>query len=207
MKSKHIHPLLAISSLSLCLSAVRILWQLELTYLFLVWNIFLALVPYFLSKYLDQKKTIFSILIMGTCLLFLPNAAYLVTDFVHFRLSGTHATMWYDLMLFFTYGLSGILFTFFTINNLREFIGKRFGKPLRTLFMILVFPLIGYGIYLGRIERINSWDAVLHPISFLSGLWHIMTGPDLLVALKFTLLFTVFGGFVQFTFNNIKFND
>lgn len=192
------HPLSLVSALCLSLSAVRAFWQNENLYLFLVWNLFLAAIPYLATKYLDTKAWFKSLLVMGISILFLPNAAYLVTDFVHFRHGHRGANLWYDLVLFFSYGLAGILFTYYAIQDLGSYVRRQFGNWLYRAFLALVFPAIGYGIYLGRIERYNSWDLVLHPFSFARGMWGILTGPELFPAIRFSLLFAFFAALLHY---------
>ena len=61
----------------------RIWYSASLTSLFLVWNIFLAWIPYVLSRFFElyrQKQKWKQALLFGTWLLFFPNALYIVTD-------------------------------------------------------------------------------------------------------------------------------
>lgn len=159
-------------------------------FIFLGWNLFLAVIPYFLIHRVETKEKIKSLIIIGLCILFLPNSAYLITDLVHFKKSAGGYGYWFDLVLLFSFAWAGLLYSSLTIDKLRNRIHKHFGKRWSHAFTILIFPAIGYGLYLGRVERFNSWDVILHPISFSSDIYHLMTGPKGWMALKFALLFT-----------------
>ena len=57
-----------------------------LYYTFLVWNIFLAIIPYVITMYLSDKKKlnkISFIVAFSAWLAFLPNAPYIITDLYH----------------------------------------------------------------------------------------------------------------------------
>src|SRR5687767_1528490 len=95
--------LLAISSiLSIALLAFRIYSSKSSSYIFLYWNLFLAIIPYILSlliyKYYFQnaKKPVFFLLI-GFWLLFFPNAPYIVTDLIHLK-KRSGFPHWYDTL-------------------------------------------------------------------------------------------------------------
>jgi uncharacterized membrane protein len=62
----------------------------SLFYGFLVWNLFLAAIPYVISTGLSntvwmKKQSLVLVIILGIWLLFLPNAPYLITDLMHLR--------------------------------------------------------------------------------------------------------------------------
>jgi len=62
----------------------------DLFYGFLIWNLFLAAIPYFISSTLSQtiwlkKQSLVLLVVLGVWLLFLPNAPYLITDLMHLR--------------------------------------------------------------------------------------------------------------------------
>ena len=62
-----------------------LVWQRGPMFLFLVWNLFLAWVPYFMAQFLRftekrGKMSWKSVGLLGAWLLFFPNAPYLLTD-------------------------------------------------------------------------------------------------------------------------------
>ena len=77
----------------------------------LVWNLFLAFIPYFFISYLKtqitiQKSKIKTLLLLFVWLLFLPNSFYLLTDLIHLSQSSNHL-VWFDLVVFSSYALIG----------------------------------------------------------------------------------------------------
>jgi uncharacterized membrane protein len=187
------------------LSTLRIFIAWEMLFLFLVWNLFLAWIPFKIAQHIHpQQKWYVRTVLMALSILFLPNAAYLITDFVHFRLSVHTDTMWFDLILFFAYGLTGLLLTFKTVRILIHQLTMWFGSRISKAFALTIFPLIGFGIYLGRVERYNSWDALLHPLQFSSYLWHLAWSPERWIVFKFVLISTLFGWATHLMFHGLS---
>jgi uncharacterized membrane protein len=53
--------------------------------------------------------------------------------------------------------------------------------------------MAGFGIYLGRIRRWNSWDIIHNPKELLSAVWQSLTDRTALVlSLEFGLLLSMF---------------
>ncbi len=78
-------------------SIVLLIIRMKLTnsffYLFLVLNLFLAVILFTITTYLASipKLNKFKIVVwFGVWLLFLPNAPYIVTDLIHLKLNNTH---------------------------------------------------------------------------------------------------------------------
>ena len=69
------------------------------TYGFLLWNLFLAGVPVLLAVGADAairtRRRTAALLMLGGWLLFLPNAPYVITDFLHLR--QRDAPLWFDI--------------------------------------------------------------------------------------------------------------
>ncbi|MFT5725092.1 MAG: putative membrane protein [Bacteroidia bacterium] len=204
MKINPIHPVKILIINCLCLSAYRVFDQWQMTHLFLVFNLFLAWLPYQLSTLVGKaNRTYLNWSLFAITLLFLPNAAYLLTDLVHYR-SSNHINLWYDLVLFFSYALTGLTLTMYSVEQLIDYLKDNYGKGITRIFQILVFPLIGTGIYLGRIERFNSWDVVTHPFAFCEELIHLVFSYKCLEMLQFTLLFGLFSGLIYWFFHHVR---
>ena len=65
---------------------VRIAYSNNIRYIFLVWNLFLACIPYWISLSLNKlilKSKVVQLLFFITWLVFFPNALYVVTDLIH----------------------------------------------------------------------------------------------------------------------------
>ncbi len=192
MSIARMHPVKYLLISCLTLSTIRIFIEWDMIYLFLLWNLFLAWVPYAIAQTAYKAKskvTYFAAL--GIVLLFIPNASYLITDFVHFR-QGLRINLWFDLVLFFTYAFTGLMLMMYTIDILAQSISSRISARMAQIFQFSIFPIIGCGIYVGRIERWNSWDVFVHPFSFISDMVQIVFSPQITEFISFSMLF---GGF------------
>ncbi|WP_409025079.1 DUF1361 domain-containing protein [Flavobacterium sp.] len=169
---------------------------------FLIWNLFLALIPYLLIIYLRiqddfRKNKIKTYLIIAIWLAFLPNSFYIITDLVHIFQSHP-STFWFDLTLISSFAFVGF---FIGIQSIFEFekIAMTFynEKMLLIIIPILCF-LCGFGVYLGRILRYNSWDIISNPKQLV-----IDIGLQLITAK--TILFSVhFGIFIYLFYTSKK---
>lgn len=144
----------------------RIWYSASLTSLFLVWNIFLAWIPYVLSRFFElyrQKQKWKQALLFGTWLLFFPNALYIVTDLVHIDRESM-VPWWYDVVLLFMASLIGIVLGFVSLRKAECFLRTYFTAGMVSALIALLLFLGSFGVYLGRFERWNSWDVVHNPL-------------------------------------------
>ena len=137
----------------------------EFRFGFLVWNLILAVIPYpfaLLSDVLLRTKTWLAAAPSAVMwLLFLPNSPYLVTDLIH--LEPQNVPFWYDALLYGSFALTGVLLGFASVALIHTAIRDRFGMVRGWSVAFLSLGLSAYGIYLGRIERWNSWNAIGSP--------------------------------------------
>src|SRR6187402_1025775 len=95
--------LLIFTAYSLMLLVIRVKLTHSIYQFYIVWNLFLAFIPYFLISYLKtqisfQKSKIKALMLLFTWLLFLPNSFYILTDFIH--LSGSsNRWIWFDMVV------------------------------------------------------------------------------------------------------------
>ena len=123
---------------------------------FFWWNLLLAVIPYLTSEVL-KGSVVRTIPLILVTILFLPNAPYMITDLFHLR-TRAEFPMWYDTLLIFWFALVGMALFYLTIFNLEQCF-KRFFSPVFAHFLIAVVCFLnGFGIFLGRYLRFNSWD-------------------------------------------------
>ncbi|RZS91906.1 DUF1361 domain-containing protein [Aquimarina brevivitae] len=163
---------------SLLLLTLRILKTDSLFLTFLIWNLFLACIPYIFSYILNrfQLRSLAFYLVFGCWLLFLPNAPYILTDFKHL----THqlsTIVWYDTLLISTFAMNGLLIGIRSIQLVHQSLCKRTSRLLSHLIIIFSLYLSGFGIYLGRVLRWNSWDILNNPFELLTDLIYIVSHP------------------------------
>src|SRR5262245_27253677 len=94
------------------LLAARIQMSRSLSYSFLVWNLFLAWIPYWcaigvLALVESQSRRRGMVMFLAaTWLIFFPNAPYIFTDFKHL-FDTPHLTWWYDVGLIIAFAWTG----------------------------------------------------------------------------------------------------
>lgn len=152
---------------SLGLLGARVAYTGTTIYAFLVWNLLLAAIPWYLSTVLVRtgslrrsRMTLTGIL--GLWLLFFPNAPYIVTDLIHLT-ARTGAPVWFDLILIASFAWSGLLLGFTSLSDLQELLARRLGQTAAAAFALAALTSSAFGIYLGRFLRWNSWDLLTRP--------------------------------------------
>lgn len=134
-------------------------------YLFLLWNLFLAWVPFQISLYLSGNKSNCKWktgFLLAAWLLFFPNALYIITDLIHLE-AKTNVPIWYDAVLLFTSAGTGLLMAFASLYKVETFLLKQISHSATNKLMLLCLFMGSFGVYLGRFLRWNSWDIVTNP--------------------------------------------
>ncbi|MGN6566747.1 MAG: DUF1361 domain-containing protein [Flavipsychrobacter sp.] len=153
---------------TIALILLRMVWTKTLVFFFIPWNIFLAILPlYFSYKAAKTSNKAGIFLYAALWLLFFPNAIYIVTDLFHLH-ERKLAPLWYDLLILISAAINGVTLGFLSLYNMEELLRKKIGKRYLPVITFSIFLLCGYGIYLGRYLRWNSWDIVVQPFSLLS---------------------------------------
>lgn len=174
-RSNDMEKLLIASSLfSVLLVVIKSTMTGYLSYLFLPWNLFLAWIPYLISKQLTvNPHWLFYrwklLVILVAWLLFIPNSFYILTDLFHLQMRRGPA-MWFDLTLIFSFAWNGIMLGILSVRQMEELMMSYFHSKKSWLFVFPVMWLIALGIYIGRYMRFNSWDILTRPFSLL---WEI----------------------------------
>lgn len=189
-------------SVSIAFSIVLLMIRMKLTnsdfYLFLVWNLFLAIIPFAITTYIASKPKLHKIgfvLWFALWLLFLPNAPYIITDLLHLKIS-TNKLLWLDILVISNFAISGLLLFLFSLLDMEILLKKYTNKS--KLIVIPLFFLNGFGVYLGRFLRYNSWELFQNPTPLFNDILNIILHPSKHTeAWLFTLLF---GAFLYFAF-------
>jgi uncharacterized membrane protein len=90
-------------------------------------------------------------------LLFLPNAPYILTDFIHLGTVGG-APLWFDATLIGTFASAGLALGLGSLLVVHQSRARAGVVGVAVTLSSLVLSAIG--IYLGRFPRFNSWDVV-----------------------------------------------
>lgn len=188
--------------LSLVLLMIRVKLHQSFYLLFLVWNLFLAVIPFAITTTLISKSKpskITMLLSFGVWLLFLPNAPYIITDLLHLR-SSQQYLMWLDVLVIVSFAFNGLILFMLSLSDMEKLL-KLYLKP-NVVFasMIAIFGLTAFGVYLGRFLRYNSWEIINNPIGLFSDIINIIFQPNI-EAWIFTL---TFGAFLAMTYWVLK---
>lgn len=149
-----------------CIGILRLRASLSHTtqYGFLVWNLFLAWIPFIIAYgvYIStiSRRWLFIILPFSGLLwlIFFPNAPYMLTDFQHLSGTGIVVPIWYDVILLIWFSFTGLFLGMVSLFLMQEIVRREFGSWLGWGFVLAVAGLTGIGVYMGRFLRWNSWD-------------------------------------------------
>jgi uncharacterized membrane protein len=165
--------LLLSSALSVTLQLARIWYSDTIHYIFLNWNLLLAWAPLVLAFLLWQlerrrgrRRLLMMTLVFIGWLLFLPNSPYIVSDFVHLT-PRDNVPLWYDMVMLFSYAWNGLILGFVSLWIVQQMAARWFGQLAGWVLVTLTLTAAGFGIYLGRFGRWNSWDVLVDPFGLL----------------------------------------
>jgi uncharacterized membrane protein len=147
------------------LLAARVWRAGTLMYLFLGWTLVLAAIPALAASQLRRERASWKQAgWLAVWLAFLPNAPYLVTDFVHLR-ARPPVPLWFDIALLISCAATGLLLGYVSVADVQRFIARQYGEATAWLCAASALVLSGAGIYLGRFLRWNSWDILANPVA------------------------------------------
>lgn len=181
MLRSEINKLLMLSAMfTFSMLAFRIAYTGQLHFLFLVWNLFLAFVPYFISSALQEvpragkKLVLFLGLLSWLC--FIPNSFYILTDLFHLY-DSFQVPRWFDLALIFSFAWNALLMGVLSVRQIEQIFERRglLKSPLAFLFPVMFLNALG--VYIGRYMRFNSWDVITNPFGLAGDIVEVMIHP------------------------------
>ncbi|CAM4266122.1 DUF1361 domain-containing protein [Flavobacterium terrigena] len=161
--------LASLVAITLLLLRVKITHSMYL--LFLIWNLFLAIVPYFLSSsiynnFFDKSKKVQNSIYSLTWLLFIPNTFYILTDFTHLHFINPFQ-FGLDMLILSSFSFAGFYIGLLSLQHIHLLTTAKYGNKTGNLFIIIISFLSAFGIYLGRVLRFNSWDIISKPMELV----------------------------------------
>jgi uncharacterized membrane protein len=137
----------------------------------MAWNLVLAFIPALMALRLfrdGRRPTPAWWVGVGLFALFLPNAPYVVSDLIHLPDNVASAPTRSSVLLGFlpSYALfitAGVLAYAFCLHRLRVWLGARSADPGWVAMEIAIHVVSAVGVLIGRVARLNSWDAVVRP--------------------------------------------
>ena len=142
-------------------------WQFR----WLAWNLLLAWVPYGVSLLADWLRARrpgqpWMLILPGALwLAFLPNAPYIVTDLMHLNQRADQWLYWYDVIMVVAFAWTGCVLGAISLGIAQGIVARHLGRLVGWLFVLVTAGLCGFGIYVGRFLRWNSWDLLTNPLT------------------------------------------
>jgi uncharacterized membrane protein len=102
-------------------------------------------------------------------LAFLPNAPYIITDLIHLRPVG-YVPVWYDAGMLFASAFTGLLLGLYSLSMVRQALIAKIGLLGADFAVLGAIILSGFGIWIGRFLRWNSWDVLTRPSALMADL-------------------------------------
>ncbi|MCL2091535.1 MAG: DUF1361 domain-containing protein [Micrococcales bacterium] len=148
-------------------------------FLSFVWNLFLAVLPLVASTVVDVHGRVRPWVGWVACAVWLPlfpNTVYVTTDIIHLhrvRFGGDTVTWpfhrytddivaWSQLFVLAALVVLTLYLGLWSLSHVHTFLTARWGQAWALVAVVGVALACGYGIYLGRFVRLNSWE-VLRP--------------------------------------------
>ncbi|MFN8343636.1 MAG: DUF1361 domain-containing protein [Spirosomataceae bacterium] len=195
-----LYPLLLLLLLSLVATTyhtVRIQFK-EAVDFSLDWNLFLSWIPLLVAFLVDTTVKRFGKLPKWVgfwsiiWVVFFPNAPYMITDLVHLSNDMGRDLTWHDMIMLFFYAEVSLFNGLVSVYWMHRSWQKAYSKTVGNVLLALSFPLAGFGIYLGRIRRWNSWDVLHNPGELFRAIGQSLTDRTALVlSLEFGVLLSM----------------
>jgi uncharacterized membrane protein len=158
--------------ISVVLFSVAALRNRSLAFDYLMWNLFLAWVPFALMVWLKRmlRTQLWSswpaLALTATFIGFLPNTFYMITDVIHLQ-EMRRVDMILDVIMFSSFYLNAFILGLISTYLFHLELRKRFTVRTGWLLLMTVILAASFAIYIGRDLRWNTWDILINPASIL----------------------------------------
>ena len=71
--------------------------------------------------------------------------------------------IWLDVLVVTSFAWNGLILCLLSLFDMHRLLSNRFGSTKANVSFILMLIICGFGVYLGRFLRWNSWDIIRHP--------------------------------------------
>jgi uncharacterized membrane protein len=165
--------LLAATGFCVAILVARVLFTDTVHFSFLGWNLLLAWIPFGAALVVYDGRRVgrgkwHQIGFAALWLLFFPNAPYIVTDFIHLGRFGDPVPLWVDALLLTAFAWTGLLLGLVSLYLIHTAARAALGTAKAWATVAAAVILGGFGIYLGRFQRWNSWDILSEPGAVLA---------------------------------------
>ena len=153
----------------------------------MLFNVSLALIAVMLCVlFLYSKHHILRWFYFCLWVLYVPNTVYLLTDIQYLptQLSQVDPTFFLALLLQYAALMAAGILTYLAALGPIDHVAKRklkLSKEIHFFIVILFNFLLGFGMVLGKLERVHSWDVFIKPVYFFEGLKHALFSAEALI--------------------------
>ena len=161
-------------------------------------NSFLALIPLLFGWLMVKTRQKFLQLVFALLwFFFLPNTLYTLTDLRylpeqwHSVHSSGKIALALQYLLYEMLGVSSFLLALYLLEKLLVRSHWRKKQVVLAVCLFVVNFCIGFGIVLGRVQRLNSWDIFVDVPKVIQASLHIVS------SVKLMLFVVLFGGFAN----------
>jgi uncharacterized membrane protein len=168
--------LLLLSIAAVTFHLIRILFNSPVDFS-LDWNLFLSWIPLiiaFLADSLSKRfgNNVFLLTMLSLAwIAFLPNAPYMITDLAHLTVDYQRDLTWHDIIMLFSYAEVSLFNGLVSLYWIHRSWRRVFEKRTANILLVISLPLAGFGVYLGRVRRMNSWDIIHEPEAIINNLF------------------------------------
>ena len=183
------------------LVAARVAYSESDRHLGLIWNRFLAWIPFILAYFAHavswRRVSLYFIIpaIALLWLIFFPNAPYMLTDLQDLAREPGGAPLWYDVIIVVWCSWTGMLLGIISLYLMQDIILRTVSRAAGWIFVFAISSLSSFGMYIGRFVRLNSWDILQDPAETAMEILGIVVDPSMRLA-AFIFLYTFFFLFV-----------
>ncbi|MGN6163681.1 MAG: DUF1361 domain-containing protein [Flavisolibacter sp.] len=172
--------LLLSCAFSVCLTGIRVVYTGNILFVWLIWNLFLAFVPYAISRFAIRRPQLIHnnwkfILVFISWLLFIPNSFYIITDLFHLWVRSV--PLWFDLALILSFAWNGLLLGILSMRQMEKMMEMKLNIANEWLFVYPMMLLNAFGVYVGRYLRFNSWDVFSNPFRLFNEIMYLIVHP------------------------------
>lgn len=188
---------------AVCIGLVvaRVAYSERADHLGLIWNLFLAWIPFMLAYFAHavswRRAALYFIIpaVAFLWLIFFPNAPYMLTDLQDLAREPGGAPLWYDVIIVVWASWTGMLLGIISLYLMQDIIARAVSRAAGWIFVFAISSLSSFGMYIGRFVRLNSWDILQDPAETAMEILGIVVDPSMRLA-AFTLLYTFFFLFI-----------
>lgn len=148
----------------------------------LIWNLILAVIPYFFALLAVRQKWWKYGVYFFFWLLFFPNSLYIFTDYIH--LGRDPAMIHFDIVYIGVTAIAGLIAGFASLELMHTYWNHYYHRRIGWIITSCIMLTSLFWVYIGRFLRFNSWDILHEPWDFIREIYTLLLSPNTLPVLS-----------------------